>query len=148
MVALAGCGGGTGVNPELTKEAAKAIAQEGELRIVGFIPEEFVAAVDQHEKGTLLSCQGDRNYAWSGGTDVSLHGGDADKFIDDIVAMGGKDGWRAQRETAASGGPRAVLFGPDGDSYVVDALPDRPIIGMTSSSPCFQLPDGEYPESF
>ncbi|MGZ0069008.1 hypothetical protein [Microbacterium arborescens] len=61
-----------GVDPGLTVEEAKRIAQEMELELVAMIPEANIVSVEQNPNGVLLSCDNDRGYQWTGGTNVML----------------------------------------------------------------------------
>ncbi|REJ05183.1 hypothetical protein DY023_11470 [Microbacterium bovistercoris] len=121
------------------------MAQAGELEIVGHIPVELVVSVDQQATGSLLSCEGDRNYTWAGGTVVTLKPNvDVTEVIDGIYnAYAEREGWTAQREESAHGDPQAIIDGPGGDGYLTTGDAERSAIDLDSYSPCFHLPDGQ-----
>ncbi len=131
----------------MTVEEAKAIAQAGELEITTHAPEELVVSVDQNATGTLLSCDGDRNYMWAGGTIVTLtQDADVTEIINDIHSdYAGRDGWTARREESAQGAPLVILDGPNQDGYLAGGDAEQSTIEIHSYSPCFHLPDGQSP---
>ncbi|WEK14902.1 MAG: hypothetical protein P0Y48_06850 [Candidatus Microbacterium phytovorans] len=147
-LALTACGTGVTVaDPDLTLHGAKAIAQEGERDIVALIPDELIISVDQRPTGSLLSCTGQRNYQWAGGTTVTvIPDTDLDAIVDDIAhAYKAKEPWTVTRRTESAGYPKYLISHPHAASYVVSAWTDPDQVNIYSFSPCFHLPDDMTP---
>lgn len=150
-VALTGCAPQSGVDPDMTSDKAKAIAQAGELEIAALVPEELVTETVQQPTGALLSCEGDRNFVWAGGTVVHLVEGTSAATIEGIISdiadtYAERDGWKATPSAGSSSGdPQVSLDGPDGDGYLVSGEADNLVIDIDSYSPCFHLRDDQSP---
>ncbi|CAN7344222.1 hypothetical protein LJR045_001968 [Microbacterium sp. LjRoot45] len=144
-LALTACGTGVTVeDPDLTLYGAKAIAQEGETEVIAAIPEHIVRSVDQRPTGSLLSCTGERNYQWAGGTTVHVAPDtDLEAVIDDVAhAYSEQPEWEVTREAATDGAPLVTLYRVTTGGYLVSGEEDRSTIEIYSFSPCFHLPDG------
>lgn len=146
MLGAAGCAAEK-VRENMTVDEAKAIAQAGELDIARSIPTDLVGETVQQPTGSLLSCHGERAYAWAGGTVVHLVGapevGDVIDGLIDVYAE--EDGWSSKSSTSAHGDPQAEITGPDGDWYLVSGYAEDETIDIDSRSPCFRLPEGQSP---
>ena len=143
---LSGCGEEP-VDETLTVDEAKAIAQAGELDIVAQIPAELVVDVAQQPLGALLSCEGDRNYTWAGGTVVTVTAdADVTEVIDGLrETFAERDGWNAEAETSSFGDPLVRILGPNGDHYLAGGIAEDSVIDIDSYSPCFHLRDDQSP---
>ncbi|WEK14903.1 MAG: hypothetical protein P0Y48_06855 [Candidatus Microbacterium phytovorans] len=134
-------------DPDLTLHGAKAIAQEGERDIVALIPDDLIVSVDQRPTGSLMSCTGERNYQWSGGTTVTLVGGTNRRLIiDEVVsAYERMDGWSTRDTSDAAGYAQVTIQRPLSGGYLLSAWNDSADINVYSFSPCFHLPDDMTP---
>lgn len=153
MIALTGCSQPQVHQREVTSltwEEAKRATQATELEIVSLIPSEDIVKVDQHEKGTLFSCD-DTQHRWTGITYVTLRAGvEAESTvkrmegrIDDLSLAargftvenyrGITDKYVVIVESTTSA--EAYLFG--------EGVQDT--ISIDSWSECFTLPEGTYP---
>ncbi|MFT3797002.1 hypothetical protein [Microbacterium sp.] len=145
-VALVGCAADKPEVADVTIMEAKAMTQAVELEVARRVPAELVASIDQSPTGSLLSCEGERNYNWAGGITVYLtEGADLDAAIQGFTDANA-DGWTIERETSAAGNPRFAIRSPDGVFILADAYADHPVsLEASSFSPCFHLPDDESP---
>lgn len=83
VILLAGCSAVDSKTEEksVTWQQAKRDAQAMEREIVGLIPPDDVLNVDQHETGTLFSCD-DTQHQWLGRTSVTLQpGADVERTV-------------------------------------------------------------------
>ena len=132
---------------DLTLYGAKAIAQEGERDIVALIPDDLIISVDQRPTGSLLSCTGERNYQWAGGTTVTvIPDTDLDAIVNDIEAHL-VDGvtWTSTRTRDVDGSPELNLSSRSAGGYLVAGWIGRDLVQIYSFSPCFHLPDDMTP---
>ncbi len=131
-------------------EQAKADAQETEMAIARLIHQDRVANIDQHESGSLFSCDETR-HQWTGITYVTLApGSDVEGIVKDMQGRLGEvlrtstdftvtsyrdmfDDYTVEAQARASA--EAYLFGADDDK----------VISIESWSVCFTLPEGVYP---
>ena len=129
---------------------AKAAAQAVELEIAGLIPADEVVSVDQHETGSLFSCD-DKRHRWTGITYVTLVSGAKIEAVvkqmqkglgavfaeeDDFKISNYRDmfdEYTVMAESPTTG--ESYLFGQD----------DSVTISIDSWSQCFTLPEGTYP---
>ncbi len=133
------------MDPDLTVEEAKRTAMSIELELVDLLPAEHVEAVDQLQVGGFFGCgTGDRVVQWTGHTTVLVSPDfDIDAAVDRVVEQfADREGFTAERETSALGGPRAHIVGEFGAGYLLgEAVEDR-TVQILSFSPCFTLPEG------
>jgi len=134
----------------VTWEAAKAAVQAKTLEIVALIPGDQVVAVDQHETGSLFSCD-EARHQWTGITYITLSA-DADiesitknmeTQLEVILRDHGEfevtnrrdifDDYQVTAESAVTS--EAYLFGEE----------EPGLISIDSWSVCFTLPEGTYP---
>lgn len=142
---VSGCGQSSERGDEWTLEQAKEFAQRGELEIAAAVPAAGVIRVDQRALGSLLSCRGDRNYQWAGGTGIDVvASADLRGMLDAVAAtFAQRDGWEVTRPADDDGTPEVYLDrGPLG-GFVVSAWSDPTVVNIFSFSPCFHLPEGE-----
>ncbi|MFC4138090.1 MULTISPECIES: hypothetical protein [unclassified Microbacterium] len=141
---LTGCAQ-TSPEDTLNVEEAKAIAQAGASEISEHVPAELVVSVKQNATGVLLSCEGDRNYTWTGRTVVTLtEDADVTDVIDGIYSVyADQEGWTARRKESAHGDPQVIIDGPDSNGYLITGDAEPSTIDLDSYSPCFHLPDGQ-----
>nr|WP_154924196.1 hypothetical protein [Microbacterium testaceum] len=152
LAALSGCADDTtpgGTDKSLTLNAAKATAQEMESELASYVPSESIASIEQRPSGSLLSCDRERGYQWSGRTDVTYRDGasvDPQGLVDAITAaFGNGDGFRTEPAPTIDGQPGVHVFGEFGAGYLVNENTDRTAVQILSFSPCFVLPDGMSP---
>lgn len=147
VLALSSCAGGTNVDPSLDVWSAKAVAQRTAQDIVDVIPSDHVIQAVPRRYGSLLSCRGDRNYRWAGGTDIELREGvDFSAVLDVISTHFAADGL-VSRDVSREDRPRIQLLGEYGSSYVV-GLRSESSASIDAFSPCFHLPEGQSPRGF
>jgi hypothetical protein len=129
---------------------AKATAQAAELEIAGLIPADEVVSIDQHETGSLFSCD-EKRHRWTGITYVTLVPGakieavvkQMEKGLGALFAEGDDfkisnyrdmfDEYTVEAESPIRG--ESYLFVQD----------DSATISIDSWSECFTLPEGTYP---
>ncbi|MFJ2551429.1 hypothetical protein [Microbacterium sp. NPDC087591] len=153
LFAVTGCANPPSQQAErsiVTWEEAKAMTKSTTLEIVDLIPSQTVVGVDQHETGTLFSCDGDR-HSWTGITFVTVQPGtDIEAIIKRIEPnlqelLGDRGSFSVTNRldffgdyavsAQSSTTSEAYLLGlRDGDTLVID-----------SWSECFTLPEGTYP---
>ncbi|QYM64719.1 hypothetical protein [Microbacterium sp. Se5.02b] len=132
----------------MTWQDAKAAAQAKTLEIVALIPAGDVVAVDQHETGTLFSCD-DRRHRWTGITYVTLvPGADAEattRKVEARVADLFSDEFEVANYRGITDEYVATVDSPmTGEGYLFGE--DEPgTISIDSWSVCFTLPEGMYP---
>jgi hypothetical protein len=156
LVALTGCAASDAPAPsEVTYQMAaiadvKAVTRTSESEVVNAISSESVTKVEQRPKGSLLSCRGDRNFRWAGGTDVhAVPGTDMDAAADELArSFGFRTDWSVTREVSTFGQPRVVLQSPGGDEIYITFDADDSWIFVDSFSRCFHLRDDESPHGF
>lgn len=150
-VALVGCSAEPElVESSLTWEEAKAATKEMTSKIVDLIPSEEVTGVDQHETGTLFSCD-EARHRWHGYTFVGLIPGT------DIESIVGRLEGAMPVLFSGRGDFDVTHYRDIADSLVVmvesSATSEGYIIGegdpgtivIDSWSECFTLPEGTYP---
>ncbi|KTR95522.1 hypothetical protein NS220_05750 [Microbacterium testaceum] len=118
-----------------------------ERDIVSRIPADEVAAVDQHEKGTLFSCI-DGGHSWLGGTMVTLVPGvNAEDVVRAIEAgfAGDRFDIRTRQDIDGDYEVQLVAQTDDRENYIIARYKADDTISISSASPCFTLPDGVYP---
>jgi hypothetical protein len=134
----------------MTWQEAKAHTQERTRDIVALIPGDQIAHVDQHETGTLFSCDETR-HQWTGITFVTLvPGADFEATVKDLESQ--------LREVLGNESVFSVTSRRDIlDDYAVTAasrktaeayligMGDPGTIAIDSWSACFTLPEGVYP---
>lgn len=155
VLALAGCAQPQTQQPEkgessVTWEEAKAAAKAKTLEIVALIPSEDVVSVDQHETGSLFSCDETR-HAWIGITYVTLVSGADIEAITKQVEKQLVDLLRDRGDFEVTN--RRDIF----DDYAVTAqststaeayllgASEPGAIAIDAWSVCFTLPEGTYP---
>ena len=153
VVAVACAFGGCAAMPtyqEMPIAAAKSITQASEDIVIAMIMAEADADPERRPLGSLLSCRGDRNYRWAGGTDIVRTGGAEMSEIADATAAAADllRGWRASREASAFDAPRVVIRADDSASFVVTLDAKENVIRVDSFSPCFHLRDDESPHGY
>lgn len=146
-VTAGGCAraGGTGARSDLTLTEAKAETQALERSIADAFEPVGVVTVDQEPDGVLLSC-GEERYQWTGGVELTL-GQDlsAQEAASTIAsAFDDREGFSAEVEDLQSGGPTAVVSGPDGLAFVGGVDPESRV-SVVSASGCFLLSGDESP---
>ncbi len=137
------------MDPSLTLDDAKSVAQERETDLAAYVPSDAVASIEQRPYGALLSCDSERGYQWSGRTDVNYKPGslvDPQALVDSIVAAyANQDGFTAESAPTADNQPGAHVIGEHGAGYLVNENTSRTAVQILSFSPCFVLPDGMSP---
>jgi hypothetical protein len=120
---------------------------EMELELAAFVPEEYVASIDQRQRGSLLGCDADGGQQWNGQTKVVLQGSpDTTSFVEAVVAEYEKrDPYTARLETTSDGVPSAHVLGPYGSGWLMTESVDKTSMEILSFSPCFRLPEGTSP---
>lgn len=156
LVALTGCAASDAPGPsEVTYQVAaiadvKEVTQTSESEVVNAIPSESVTKVEQRPKGSLLSCRGDRNFRWAGGTDVhAVPGTDMDAAANELArSFVSRADWSVTREISTFGQPLVVLRNPAGEAIYITFDADDSWIFVDSFSRCFHLRDDESPHGF
>jgi hypothetical protein len=150
LALLAGCSGGA-IEPReenaVTWQEAKADAQTMERYIAALIPTGDVLNVDQHETGTLFSCD-DVQHRWLGRTTVALAPGvDAESVVRRMeLAFAGDDRFIVTSRTNLEEHYLVKLKSPSppAQTYIFgESAPGE--IAIDSWSVCFTLPEGVYP---
>lgn len=134
----------------MTWEEAKRATQATELEIVSLIPSADIVKVDQHEKGTLFSCD-DTRHRWTGITYVTLRAGvDVESTVKAMES-------RIDELPLAARGFTVANYRGITDKYVVIVESStsaetylfgegaQETISIDSWSECFTLPEGTYP---
>ncbi len=134
-----------GTKPELTLTEAKAETQALELSIADAFETVGVVAVKQKQEGVLLG-RGDERYQWTGDMVLTLG---RELSVEETAstiagAFDGREGFSAEVEDLQSGGPTAVVSGPDGLSFVGGVDADS-LVSVVSASRCILLSGDESP---
>ncbi len=142
---LGGCADES-VDPDLSLENAKRVAQDLELELAAFVPSEAAGQPDQSPDGILMPC-GDGGHRWAGGTVVPVREPiDAEALVAAIVERyDGSDGLDALSIPRPSGEPRVQVLGPFGSSAIVAENRERTAVEISSFSSCFELSEGVSP---
>ncbi|MBF4578005.1 hypothetical protein [Frigoribacterium sp. VKM Ac-2530] len=135
------------VDREMTLTQAKAETQQLELSIVDAFEPVGVVAVDQKPDGVLLNC-GDERYQWTGRIILTLG---QELSVQDVAstvtsAFSEREGFSTEVRDMQTGGPTAVVSGPDGLSFVGGTDADS-LVRVVSASRCFTLSEDESPFS-
>jgi hypothetical protein len=153
LLAVTGCADSPSQQEErssVTWEEAKAMTQSTTLEIVDLIPSQTVVSVDQHERGTLFSCDGDR-HSWTGITFVTVQPGTDIEAI--IKRMEPNVGELLRDRGAFTVTNRLDFFGDyavtaqsstTSEAYLLGVRDGGTLI-IDSWSECFTLPEGTYP---
>jgi hypothetical protein len=128
----------------------KELTQTAESEVVEAIPRDYVTRIAQRPKGSLLSCRGDRNFRWAGGTDVRpVHGSDMQAAADELAeSFLSRADWAVAQEISTFGHPRVIVRSPRGERFYVLFDEQEPMIYVDSFSVCFHLRDDESPHGF
>jgi hypothetical protein len=128
----------------------KARTQASESFVVDSIPSRSVNNIKQRPMGSLLSCRGDRNFGWAGGTDIELlPGTNPNALADEVAAVfSSRSDWGVSRETSSFGEPRVALKSPRGERHYVTVDAEYWRVYVDSFSVCFHLRDDESPHGF
>ncbi|WP_314101591.1 hypothetical protein [uncultured Frigoribacterium sp.] len=148
-VTAGGCAraGETGARSDLTLTEAKAETQALESSIADVFRSDHVASVEQRQEGVLLSCTEDL-YRWTGALEFTLPGALSDRDVAERLAdaLDSRDGWSSEVQAWETGGPTAVVSGPQGLSFVGNVDEDRHVT-IASASRCVALSGDESPFS-
>ena len=145
-LALTGCAGPE-VNDGLTINEAKSRTQQMESRIAALVPKEYVLGQDQAASGILMPC-GNGLYQWLGHTHLKLTSDpDFERILRAILAGVRQDhNYDARMGKRIDGEPRADIGGRSQEFYMAaPVVDDRTDYEISSSSPCFKLPEGMQP---
>lgn len=146
-LALSACAGRANVDPNLDVWSAKAAARRTAQEIVDVIPRGGVIRVVPRPYGSLLSCRGDRNYRWAGGTDIEMRDGVDFPAVLDVISQHFAAKGFVSRDLSRDDRPRIQLLGVYGSSYLV-GLDSESSAYIDAFSPCFHLPEGQSPHGF
>lgn len=127
----------------LSPDEAKNIAQQMEKRIAALVPSEYVESKNQLKTGTVMAC-GEGGYAWHGHLFLTLKGDpDFERTMRLVLADVRLDSqYRVRMTRLSDGTPIAEIRGPFGAEYIAGEGVDDMQYEVSSSSPCFELPDG------
>jgi hypothetical protein len=135
---------------DVTWEEAKAATKEMTSEIVDLITSEEVAGVDQHETGTLFSCD-EARHQWHGYTFVALtSGSDVESIVGRLeeampVLFSGRGDFDVTHyRDIADGLVVMVESSTTAEGYLIGEGDPGTII-IDSWSECFTLPEGTYP---
>jgi hypothetical protein len=126
---------------------AKSRTQQMESRIAALVPKEYVLGQDQAASGILMSC-GNGLYQWLGHTHLKLTSDpDFERILRAILAGVRQDhNYDARMGKRIDGEPRADIGGRFQEFYMAaPVVDDRTDYEISSSSPCFTLPEGMQP---
>jgi len=148
-VTAGGCAraGETEARSDLRLTEAKAETQALESSIADAFPSDHVASVEQRQEGVLLSCSEDL-YQWTGALEFTLSGALSDRDVAERLtnALDSRDGWSSEVQAWETGGPTAVVSGPQGLSFVGNVDEDRHVT-IASASRCVAWSGDESPFS-
>lgn len=120
-----------------------------ESELASYVPSESIASIEQRPYGSLLSCDRERGYQWSGRTDVTYRDGasvDPQGLVDAITAaFENRDGFRTEPAPTIDGQSGVHVIGEFGAGYLVNENIYRTAVQIHYFSPCFVLPDGMSP---
>lgn len=140
----------------LTVEQAKAQSQEWEMRVAELVTADDVEKVEQAEFGSLRSCDTEGAYRWTGNTFVYLKQPLSEAEADELTSTLADnleqtvESEYVVTKSEATQRLAVEMFGPDGALYTAWTLPNAKsegvaVVNVTSSSPCFVLPDDIHP---
>jgi hypothetical protein len=126
----------------LSPDEAKNIAQQMENRIPALVPKEYVESHEQRRNGVVMPC-GKGAYAWHGHTYLTLKPNvDFERTMRELVTEIRRDPQYQVRMTKLESIPIADIRGPFGAQYMAGESLEATKYSISSSSPCFELPDG------
>lgn len=129
------------MNEDLTVEDAKQDTQRVEIEIAESLPAEYVAEVEQRDKGVLLTCSSDGGEQWTGFTRIALRNDPDPATLIQAVSTHFADSDQFSTELREDSSDQLLnVAGPGGALWIVRARASGNEVLISSSSPCFRLP--------